>query len=101
MRDTLRKAATAANALHADDSVSVELDASTVEITLIDRLQSPNTAEAFAAATSSVEPVLNALYPKVLNFNKAEMTRACLSLFATSKSAIDFESLSGNLSAAS
>ncbi len=100
LRDTLRKAAQAANALHADDAVSIEIDATTVEITLIDRLQSPNTAEAYAAATSEVEAVLNALYPAGFELRQgSDDPRDCLSLVATSKSTADFASLAGNLTA--
>ena len=98
LRDTLKKAAQAATALLADDAVNIEVDAATVEITLIDRLQAPNTEEAYDAALSEIEPVLNALYPDGFEVRRgSEDPRVCLSLIATSKSAADFEALAGRI----
>ena len=98
LRDTLRKAALAAKALHADGSTGVQLDARTVEITLIDRLRAPNTPDALATATRHIEPVLGEIYPEGFEIRQGnEDPRACLSLIATSTAPTDFESLLSRL----
>lgn len=98
LRDTLRKAAQAATALQADETVNIALDTATVQITLIDRLQAPNTPETFDAALAAVEPVLLDIYPdgSVIIQGSAD-PRECLTLVATSKGAVNFEALAGRL----
>jgi len=98
LRDTLRKAAIAATALHTDGSTGVQLDAGTVEIALIDRLRAPNTPDALATATRHIEPVLGEIYPEGFEMHQgSEDPRACLSLIATSTAAVDFESMLSRL----
>jgi hypothetical protein len=93
IRDTLRKAVIAALALQADGSTGVQLDAGTVEITLIDRLQTPNTAVAYDAVTPLVKQVLSDLYPDGFELRSgSDDPRTCLSLIATSTAPAEFKS---------
>jgi hypothetical protein len=100
LRDTVRKAALAATALHADSSAGVKIDPRTVEITLIDRLRTPNTPDTLETATQHIKPVLDEIYPEGFELHHGSQDpRACLSLVATSTSAIDFETMLSRLGA--
>jgi hypothetical protein len=98
LRDTLRKAALAATALHADSSAGVQINARTVEITLIDRLRTPNTPESLATATRHIEPVLHEIYPEGFEMRQGSTDpRACPSLIATGTTAAVFDSMLSRL----
>lgn len=100
LRDALRKAAIAAAAIHADGTTGARLDPAIVEITLIDRLQAPNTAEVLESVKPTVEAALNSIYPDGFELRKGtDDPRACPSLIATSKASADFESMPARLSA--
>jgi hypothetical protein len=97
-RDTFHKAAKAAAVLNADSSANVQLDPATVEITLIDRLRTPNTTEALADATAQLKPILSEIYPDGYETRQGNTDpRACLSVVATGKA--DFDSMVARLAA--
>jgi hypothetical protein len=98
LRDTLRKAALAATALHADSSAGVRIDPRSAEITLIDRLRTPNTQDSLETVTRHIEPVLNDIYPEGFELRHGSQDpRACLSLIATSTAAANFETMLSRL----
>ena len=94
LRDSLRKAVLAAKAIKAEGTTGVEFSAATVEITLIDRLLSPNTDAAAAQAKREIEPIVGELYEEGFDLRRGSADpRACLSFVATAKSTIDFDTL--------
>lgn len=94
LRETLRKAVLAIEAIKADGTTGVEFSAATVEITLVDRLLSPNTDAAAAQASREIEPVLGELYEEGFDLRRGSADpRACLSLIASAKAAVDFDAL--------
>jgi hypothetical protein len=98
LRDTLHKAAIAAQALHNDGSTGVQLEPNTVEIALIDRLRTPNTPEAREAVTPAIKSALGGIYPKGFELRPtSDDSRANLSLIATSNEPVKFDSLLSGL----
>ena len=100
LRDTIRKAVLAARAIQADATTGLELSASCIQITLIDRLAAPNTDESFAEARRQIEPLLGELFEEGFDAQRGSTDpRACLSLVVTTKAATDFDALLDRLEA--
>lgn len=62
VRDTLRKALLAVQAIEDDGAAGVRFATDAVEIAFVDRLATPNTEEALAAVRAEVEPVVEKLF---------------------------------------
>lgn len=100
LRDTLRKALLAAQAIEKDGSAKVRFDVNTVEVTLIDRLTSPNNDDSFKRAKPLIEGVLGEFYEGGLDLSRGNTDpRQNLSVVATAKKPAELAALVDRLEA--
>jgi hypothetical protein len=103
LRDTLRKALLAVQAIERDGSTGLRFATGALEIQLVDRLAAPNQAQAYEAAKSEIAPVLAGLYgsarPEIRRAH-AQDARQTLALAVEVGGAGAAEALLGRLPAA-
>lgn len=94
LRETIRKAVDCVIAIETDGRTGLCFDASPVEIQLVDRLQAPNTPEAFGLARAAAEPVLEELLGDTcVEYVSGGDPRRMLTLRATARQATDTATL--------
>jgi hypothetical protein len=99
LRDTLRRALRAAKAIQDDGTAGVRFDFDTVEVTLIDRLLTPNTEAGLAQVKPQVQTVFDELY-EGFDLRRGDADpRKNLSVIATAKTPAELGTLIDRLEA--